>query len=254
MREQTKRGNRPNFNFREFLKSQQSAGIILIICTIVSLILANSPISASYMHLWEIPVGIRVGSWSMEHHIIEWVNDGLMAVFFFFVGLEIKREFVSGELSNLKVAILPVLVALGGMLVPGLFYTLVNFNGGHLKGFGIPMATDIAFALGVLSLLGDRIPSNLKIFLMALAVIDDLGAIVVIALFYGGKLSMEYTLLCISTFAALMLLNRLKVKLFVPYLVLGLMLWYFMLHSGVHATIAGVLLALAIPFDVQYTS
>lgn len=240
------------FSFKEFLDSQQAGGIILIVCTIASLALANSPIQLPYLHFWEQHLGLNFQTWSFEHSLIDWVNDGLMAVFFLFVGLEIKREFVSGELSNLKVALLPVLVALGGMLVPGLFYTLANINGGHPKGFGIPMATDIAFALGALSLLGNRVPTNLKVFLMALAVIDDLGAIVVIALFYGGKFSLLYFLLSIGIFAILLLCNRLKIKSLWIYLGLGIALWYCMLHSGIHATIAGVLLALAIPFDVSY--
>jgi Na+:H+ antiporter, NhaA family len=242
------------FNFREFLESQQSAGVILILCTLLSLILANSPISEAYKHFWETPIGLHIGSFTLEHHLLHLINDGLMAIFFLFVGIEIKRELVEGELSNLKVAMLPVMVALGGMLVPGLFYTLCNLpQGGNVNGFGIPMATDIAFALGALSLLGNKVPANLKVFLMALAVIDDLGAIIVIALFYGGTFSVFYFLLSVLAFAVLMLFNRFKVKSLSLYFIVGIALWYFMMHSGVHATIAGVLLALALPFDVRYS-
>lgn len=240
------------FSFKEFLESQQAAGIILIVCTILSLGLSNSPLQDTYLHFWELHVGPNFGTWSLEHSLLDWVNDGLMAIFFLFVGLEIKREFVSGELSDLKVAVLPILVALGGMLVPGLFYTLANLNSGYIKGFGIPMATDIAFALGALSLLGNKVPSNLKVFLMALAVIDDLGAILVIALFYGGKFSLLYFVLSLAIFAILLLCNKMKVRYLWIYLVLGIFLWYCMLHSGIHATIAGVLLAIAIPFDIPY--
>lgn len=245
---------RKYFNFKEFLESQQSAGVILIFCTVLSLILANSSLSEHYKHFWELEIGFNIGTIQLKHHLLHWINDGLMAIFFLFVGLEIKRELIEGELSNLKVAMLPVLVALGGMLVPALFYCLFNLTAdGQLKGFGIPMATDIAFALGALSLLGDKIPSNLKVFLMALAVIDDLGAIIVIALGYGSNFSLNYLILSVFTLVILFICNRLKIKHISVYLILGIILWYFMLHSGIHATISGVLLALAIPFDVMYS-
>jgi Na+:H+ antiporter, NhaA family len=253
MRHTDDKGKKFFFNFKEFLEGQQAAGIVLIICTLLSLFLANSSIKESYLHIWETPLGLSCGTWSLKHGLMEWINDGLMAVFFLFVGLEIKRELIDGELSSFKVALLPLLVALGGMIVPALFYTCTNLWNGDLRGFGIPMATDIAFALGALSLLGNKIPSNLKVFLMALAVIDDLGAIVVIALFYGGEFNISYLLLSFGSFLILLLLNRLRIKSLSLYLIGGLFLWYFMLHSGVHATIAGVLLALAIPFDVKYT-
>ncbi|MFN8438755.1 MAG: Na+/H+ antiporter NhaA [Cytophagales bacterium] len=241
-------------NFREFLESQQAGGVILILCTIASLLLANSPLAAEYGKFWEIELGFEIGSLHLKHHLLHWINDGLMAVFFLFVGLEIKRELLEGELSDIKAALLPVLVALGGMLVPSLFYILFNLGAtGNLKGFGIPMATDIAFALGALSLLGDKIPNNLKVFLMALAVIDDLGAIVVIAVGYGSNFSVSYILASIVVLVILIICNRFKVKSILVYLSLGLVLWFCMLHSGIHATIAGVLLALCIPFDVLYS-
>lgn len=213
---------------------------MLIFCTVFSLFMANSALHDEYMHIWHFGVA--------GHPLEYWVNDGLMAVFFLLVGLELKREIYVGELSSLKNAALPVVGALGGMLVPAGIFLALNWGQPTQSGAGIPMATDIAFAVGILSLLGNRVPPALKIFLMALAVIDDLGAIIVIAVFYTGTLSVLNLLLALGVFGVLLLLNYFKVKNLVPYLLGGLAMWYFMLHSGVHATITGVLLAFAIPF------
>lgn len=230
--------------FQRFFQSEKSGGILLIACTVVSLLAANSPIGAAYLHFWET----RLGGLSIEL----WVNDALMAVFFLLVGLELKRELVNGELSDVRNALLPVLAALGGICVPALVYFGLNAGTPTQAGVGIPMATDIAFALGVLALLGSRVPVALKVFLTALAVMDDLGAIVVIAVFYTSGLAWGWLLAALATFAALVLLNRrLRVVALAPYLLGGAALWFFMLQSGVHATIAGVLLAFAIPHSAR---
>lgn len=226
--------------FREFFASERAAGILLVLCTIVSLALANSPVGGAYAHLWHMELGGR----PLEF----WINDGLMTVFFLLVGLELEREVYIGELSQLKQALLPTLAALGGMLVPAGIHMLFNAGTPTSSGAGIPMATDIAFAIGILSLLGDRVPVALKVFLTALAVIDDLGAIITIAVFYSTDLSWLYLGLALGLFVVMLILNRLKVHVLLPYLVLGGVMWFFMLRSGVHATISGVLLAFAIPF------
>jgi NhaA family Na+:H+ antiporter len=226
--------------FSDFFNSEKAGGIILMFCTVVSLVLANSAFSDSYIHFWHI----NVGSLSISH----WINDGLMAIFFLLIGLELEREVYKGELSNLKDAMLPISAALGGILVPAGLYLLVNYGTPTQSGAGIAMATDIAFALGILSLLGNKVPTSLKIFLTALAVIDDLGAILIIAIFYTGTLLWSNLLIALGIFGVLLILNRLKVHNLIPYLVGGVAMWYFMLHSGVHATITGVLLAFAIPF------
>lgn len=225
--------------FKAFFESERSSGIILILATIVSMMLANSSISESYLHLWETKLGIM----NIEH----WVNDGLMAVFLLLVGLELKREFMVGELSELKKATLPIFSAVGGMLVPALLYVLINLNHPTTSGFGIPMATDIAFALGALSLLGNRVPLAIKVFLTALAVIDDLGAILVIAIFYTKGLIWINLFVSLLLFVILIGLNRLKVVSLWIYLPVGIVMWWFMHNSGIHATITGVLLAIAIP-------
>lgn len=228
--------------FKEFFDSEKSSGILLIICTIVSMLLANSWLGENYVGLWKM----YVGGLSLEH----WINDLLMAIFFLLIGLELERELVSGELSSVKRALLPVFAALGGMLVPAGIHFIFNNGTPSQAGIGIPMATDIAFALGVLAILGSRVPASLKVFLAALAVIDDLGAIVVIAVFYTAELSVPYLLGAIAVWAALFAINRLAgVKILSPYLVGGAVMWFLMLKSGVHATIAGVLLAFAIPFS-----
>ena len=230
--------------FQKFLHGQTSGGILLIFCTLFSLVVANSPFAESYDHLWHFDV--------LGHSFAHWINDGLMAIFFFLIGLELKREMMIGELSNIKKAILPIFAALGGMLVPALIYSAINYGTDTINGFGIPMATDIAFAVAVITMLGNRVPLSLKIFLTALAVIDDLGAIVVIALFYPNPdLPLDFTQfgIALAILAGLFALNKFKVKSIIPYLIGGIAVWWFMLHSGIHATIAGVLVAFVIPFD-----
>ncbi|SCY79034.1 Na+/H+ antiporter NhaA [Flavobacterium caeni] len=226
--------------FHEFFESEKVGGLILIACTAVSLLLANSAWADSYIHFWHTDLGGKP--------IEFWINDGLMAIFFLLIGLELEREIYIGELSNFKNAALPIFAALGGMLVPAGIYLGLNFGTATQSGAGIPMATDIAFALGVLSLLGNRVPASLKVFLTALAVIDDLGAILVIAIFYTDSLSLPDLGLALGIFGALYFLGRLGVRNLIPFLVGGVALWYFMLQSGIHATISGVLLAFAIPF------
>lgn len=224
------------------MESEKSGGLTLIVCTLISILLANSAfIGNEYRAFWETDLG--------SHSIADWINDGLMAIFFLLVGLELIQEIYEGELSNVKRAMLPISAALGGMLIPAAIYMSLNFGTDTHAGFGIPMATDIAFALGVLSLLGNRVPISLKVFLTALAVIDDLGAIIVIAIFYTSNLAWVYLLIALSIFAILLLLNKkFKIHNLAIYIVGGIAMWYCMLHSGVHATIAGVLLAITIPF------
>ena len=226
--------------YKDFFESEKSGGLVLIAFTLISLFIANSGFGNSYIHLWET----QFAGHSIEH----WINDGLMTIFFLLIGLELEREIYKGELSHIKDALLPIFGALGGMLVPALIFLLFNFGTNTQSGAGIPMATDIAFALGILSLLGNRVPTSLKIFLTALAVIDDLGAIIIIAVFYTKTLLWANLLIALGIFAFLLILNRLKVHSLIPYLIGGVVMWYFMLHSGVHATITGVLLAFAIPF------
>ncbi len=225
--------------FKKFFESEKSSGLTLIAFTILSLLLANSSIKEQYTEFWEY----SLAGLSLEH----WINDGLMAVFFLLVGLELKREFLVGELSSLKKATLPIFSALGGMIVPAGIFILINLGKPTVSGFGIPMATDIAFALGALSLLGNKVPVSIKVFLTALAVIDDLGAIVVIAVFYTKTIFWLYLLIALGIFAFLLMLNRLKITSLWIYIPLGIVMWYFMHHSGIHATITGVLLAFAIP-------
>ena len=226
--------------FRDFFESEKVGGLILIGCTLLSLFLANSNFSENYIHFWHT----NINGHSLEH----WINDGLMAIFFLLIGLELEREVYIGELSDLKKATLPIFAALGGMIVPALLYLSLNFGTETQSGAGIPMATDIAFALGILSLLGNKVPTSLKVFLTALAVIDDLGAILVIAVFYTNDLNLVNLGIALGIFGVLLIMNRLKVRNLIPYLLLGIAMWYFMLNSGVHATISGVLLAFAIPF------
>jgi len=241
--------------FQEFFDSEQASGIVLLSCTVAALILANSPVGKSFLDFWHFEVGFEISGLRLKYSLDHWINDGLMAVFFLLIGLEIERELYIGELSSLKHAALPIFAAAGGMLTPALLYLLLTFGTEAQAGFGIPMATDIAFALGILSLLGSRIPVSLKIFLTALAIIDDLGAIVVIALFYAHDFSLVYLALALGVFAVLIIFNRLGLQSLFFYLTPGLLMWYLMLQSGVHATIAGVLLAFAIPFrDGSYAS
>ncbi len=225
--------------FEEFYENAKG-GILLIICTIVSLLIAQSSLSAGYVQFWEYEFG--------GLSLTQWVNDALMAIFFLMIGLELKREVYVGELSNINNASLPLFAALGGMIIPATIFIMINYGTPTQAGAGIPMATDIAFAIGVLSLLGKRVPSSLKIFLMAIAVIDDLGAIIVIALFYTSDLSLMHLLLVFAVFGAMLLLNKFKVTHLSVYLILGIIMWYFMLKSGVHATLAGILLSFALPF------
>lgn len=238
-------GQKPLSNtFGNFFASEKSSGILLIICTVVSLSLANSIIGADYLGIWQV----HIGSLSIEH----WINDALMAVFFLLIGLELERELYNGELSNFKNALLPVFAALGGICLPALIHFVLNSGTPTQAGMGIPMATDIAFALGVLALLGNRVPISLKIFLTALAVMDDLGAIIVIAIFYTAQLSIIYLIGAMAVFGFLIALNRVfRVMSLIPYLLGGALMWFLMLKSGVHATIAGVLLAFAIPFSAK---
>ena len=226
--------------FIEFFNSEKAGGLILVFVTILSLILANSPWQTGYAGFWQIDFA--------GHTIVHWINDGFMTVFFLLIGLELEREIYTGELSNIKKASLPIFAALGGMLVPFGLYFLINFGTATQSGAGIPMATDIAFAIGILSLLGSRVPASLKIFLTALAVIDDLGAIIVIAIFYTTTIAFLNLFIALGIYGLLIVLNRLKVRNLIPYLTGGVIMWYFMLNSGVHATITGVLLAFAIPF------
>ncbi len=225
--------------FKDFFESEKSGGLTLIFFTIISLVLTNSTYQNEYIAIWEK----SFAGMSLEH----WINDALMAIFFLLIGLELKREFQIGELSSIKKAALPLVSAAGGMLVPALIYLLFNYNQPTSNGFGIPMATDIAFALGILSLLGNRVPLSLKIFLTALAVIDDLGAIMVIALFYTKTIIWLNLLASFGLFGLLLLFNKLKIKSLLVYITVGIVMWYFMHHSGIHATITGVLLAFAIP-------
>lgn len=232
------------------LKSSALGGILLIIFTLIALIWANSDWKEAYHHLWEIPIGIEFGSFFFEMHLLHWVNDGLMAIFFYMVGLEIKREIKAGELSSRKKATLPALGAIGGMLLPAIIYTIINAGFGTPeagRGWGVPMATDIAFSLGIISLLGKRVPLALKVFLVALAIVDDLGAILVIAVFYTSELNLQYLFTGLGLLALLWVLNILKIRKIPIIHVVGIIVWYCFYQSGVHATIAGVLLAFLTP-------
>tara|TARA_B100001057_G_scaffold499260_1_gene609222 strand:+ start:2972 stop:4144 length:1173 start_codon:yes stop_codon:yes gene_type:complete len=234
--------------FKWFFKLEAASGLILLFSAIIALIVSNSELSNLYFSTLNEYLFIGVNQFGIKLTVIHWINDALMAVFFFFVTLEIKREFIQGELSNIKQALLPIIGAVGGMLVPALIYIFINLdNAETLNGWAIPSATDIAFSLGVLSLLGKRVPLSLKVFLTALAIIDDLGAIVIIALFYSGDLSIKYLSLMLAAFIILLVINKLNIRKFLPYLLVGLLLWDFTHNSGIHATIAGVLLAITIP-------
>ena len=234
--------------FKWFFKLEAASGLVLLIAAIIALIVSNS----DYSHLYFRSLGqylfIGFNEFGLKLSIHHWINDALMAIFFFFVTLEIKREFIQGELSNFKKALLPIIAAIGGMVVPALFYIYINYgNNETISGWAIPSATDIAFSLGILSLLGSRVPISLKIFLTALAIIDDLGAILIIAFFYSGDLSISYLSLILISYIFLLILNKFGVKKFLPYLLIGIFMWFFTYKSGIHATIAGVLLASTIP-------
>ena len=234
--------------FKWFFKLEAASGLVLLFAAIIALFISNSNFSDLYFSTLNNYIFIGINKIGLKLTVIHWINDALMAIFFFFVTLEIKREFLQGELSNVKQALLPIIAAVGGMLVPALVYVYINYGDSEtLNGWAIPSATDIAFSLGVLSLLGRRVPLSLKVFLTALAIIDDLGAILIIALFYSGDLSIKYLSLMLIAFLILLVINKFNIKKFLPYLVIGLFLWDFTHNSGIHATIAGVLLAITIP-------
>ncbi|WP_321314477.1 Na+/H+ antiporter NhaA [Halarcobacter sp.] len=233
--------------FEEFLHAQTTTGLILMVTTVLALILANTTLYETYSHFFHMNIDLNVGSWAFSHSLHHWINDGLMAIFFFLIGLEIKREITAGELSNIKVAILPILAAIGGMVFPALIYTSLNYGTLGSNGWGIPMATDIAFAISALVLLGKRIPTTLVTFLVALAIVDDLGAVIVIALFYTETINILPLGLAGVMLLIMISFNRFGIHMILPYFIVGLFMWFFMLESGVHATIAGVLAALAIP-------
>ncbi len=234
--------------FKWFFKLEAASGLILLISAILALIISNSAYSSYYFEYLEKYIFIGFNEIGLKLSVLHWINDALMAIFFFFVTLEIKREFLQGELSNIKQALLPIIAAVGGMVVPALVYVLINYGDPEtLNGWAIPSATDIAFSLGVLSLLGKRVPLSLKVFLTALAIIDDLGAILIIAIFYSGDLNLKYLSLMFLAFIILLIINKFNIKKFLPYLIIGLFLWDFTHNSGIHATIAGVLLAMTIP-------
>lgn len=234
--------------FVDFFESEKTSGIIIIFCIVISIAIANSYFGEDYLAFWHNKIGFEIGGGALKYSIEHWINDGLMAFFFLLIGLEIEREIYIGELSDLKNATLPIFAAIGGMATPALLHFLFNQGTETQAGFGIPIATDIAFALGILALLGDRIPISLKIFLASLAIIDDLGSIVIIAIFYMGNLSLINLFLALSIFAGLLILNKLRVYRLSLYLIPGFFMWYFMLRSGIHPSITGVLLAFAIPF------
>ena len=238
--------------FKYFFKLESSSGLVLLFAAIIALFISNGNYSDDYFQILEKYITIGTEKFGLKLTVIHWINDVLMAIFFFVVSLEIKREFLQGELSNPKQAMLPIIGAFGGMLVPALFYIFINFGDSiTLRGWAIPSATDIAFSLGVLSLLGKRVPLSLKVFLTALAIIDDLGAIVIIAFFYSGNIEVKYLLLMLAAIIVLVALNKFKIKNFLPYLIVGMFLWDFTHQSGIHATISGVLLALIIPHDIK---
>jgi NhaA family Na+:H+ antiporter len=238
--------------FKWFFKLEAASGLILLIAAILALFISNSTLSGLYFETLEKYLFIGINEFGLKLSVHHWINDALMAIFFFFVTLEIKREFLQGELSNIKQAMLPIIAAVGGMVVPALFYVVINYgNAETINGWAIPSATDIAFSLGILSLLGSRVPISLKVFLTALAIIDDLGAILIIAFFYSGELSIAYLSLILISYILLLVLNKFSVKIFTPYLFIGLCMWFFTYKSGIHATIAGVLLASTIPHRLK---
>jgi len=236
--------------FRWFFKLEAASGLVLLFAAIVALILSNSSLSENYFNFLNKNFLLGTTKFGLDLTIMHWINDALMAVFFFVVTLEIKREFIHGELSRPKQALLPIIAAIGGMAIPALIYVVINLETVNtLKGWAIHSATDIAFSIGVLSLLGSRVPISLKVFLTALAIIDDLGAIVIIAFFYSSELQYNYLLMMLSSFLILIALNKFKIKKFLPYLFISLFLWFFTYKSGIHSTISGVLLALTIPHN-----
>ena len=244
--------NRVLTPIEEFIHRQTTSGILLILCAVIALIIANSPWATAYHHILEIPFTIGLGEWVLSMTLHHWINDGLMALFFFVVGLELKRELLVGELSNIKAALLPIIAAMGGMIVPALIYTSFNPTGHTFDGWGIPMATDIAFALGVIALLGNRVPTALLSFLVALAIVDDLGAVLVIAIFYTEQLNFMALTGAGIILVLLATLNLGGIRKPLPYVLLGLLLWLLLLKSGIHATLAGIFLAFIIPIRPKY--
>jgi len=238
--------------FEEFVHRQTTSGLLLMGTAILTMVLANSALSGMYQHLLHTPIGINIGGWSLEKSLQHWVNDGLMALFFFVVGLELKREIMVGELAVPRQAALPIVAAIGGMLLPALIYFAINPEGEAARGWGIPMATDIAFAIGALVLLAGRVPKSLITFLVALAIVDDLGAVVVIALFYTDQLVWQALFTAAAIFSILIVFNRAGIRQPLPYFLLGILLWLALLKSGVHATLAGVLTAFTIPALPKY--
>ena len=238
--------------FKWFFKLEAASGLILLIAAILALVISNSDLNQLYFETLAKYLFVGINDFGLKLSVHHWINDALMAIFFFFVTLEIKREFLQGELSNIKQALLPIIAAVGGMVIPALFYVFINYgNPETINGWAIPSATDIAFSLGILSLLGSRVPISLKVFLTALAIIDDLGAILIIAFFYSGDLSIPYLSLILISYILLLILNKFSIKIFVPYLIIGLCMWFFTYKSGIHATIAGVLLASTIPHRLK---
>ena len=238
--------------FKWFFQLEAASGLVLLIAAIIALVISNSSLSNLYFDTLNQYLFIGINDFGLKLSVHHWINDLLMAIFFFFVTLEIKREFIQGELSNLKKALLPIIGAVGGMVVPALVYVFINLdNSETLNGWAIPSATDIAFSLGILSLLGSRVPISLKVFLTALAIIDDLGAILIIAFFYSGDLSISYLSLILISYILLLTLNKFGVKKFIPYLIIRAFMWFFTYKSGIHATIAGVLLASTIPHRIK---
>jgi NhaA family Na+:H+ antiporter len=237
--------------FTEFIRSNATGGSILIVCVVTSLIIANTRLSIGFNNILQLHLGVELGSINLKYTALEWINDGLMAIFFLLVGLEIKDEVLNGELSDIHSATLPVFAAMGGMLVPAGIYALINLNSPTVNGWGIPMATDIAFVVAIISIIKSRVPQSLQVFIKALAIVDDLGAILVIAIFYSAGINITYLLLALTMFALQLLFNRLNVRYLAAYLIPGLFMWYFIHHTGIHATVAGVLTALAIPHNVK---
>ncbi|WP_162051357.1 Na+/H+ antiporter NhaA [Pontibacter pamirensis] len=241
------------YPLQRFIQAEAFSGILLMFVTLVALAWANSPWAASYVDTWNTPLTLAFGDFGLTKAAILWINDGLMAIFFFVVGLEIKREMLMGELASLKNAAFPVVAALGGMVVPALVYVFLNLNSEGISGWGIPMATDIAFALGILTLLGNRVPISLKLFLVAFAIVDDIGAVLVIALFYTAEVDFVFLFGAFLVFGFLLVLSALRVRMVWLYILLGMVMWVLFLKSGVHATIAGILLAITIPARSKIT-
>jgi len=239
--------------FEHFIHAQTTTGLVLMVMTIIALILANTPMTETYASFFHTKVDLHIGSWKLSHNIHHWINDGLMAIFFFIIGLEIKREILMGELSSIKMAILPILSAIGGMALPALIYWSINSGGTGANGWGIPMATDIAFAISALVLLSNRVSPSLVTFLVALAIVDDLGAVIVIAVFYTDQIHLLPLILSAVSFLIMVAFNRFGIHMILPYFIVGLFMWFFMLESGVHATIAGVIAAMAIPSRPKQT-